>query len=91
MSPSKEAVKLAYEAFEVEKGQNIEVIDIQGISVIADYFMISSGDSVNQVQAMADNVQEELGKAGLVQFCGRISDRKLDSFGLWRCHYPYFP
>ncbi len=64
MSPSKEAVKLAYEALEDKKGQNIEVIDIQGISVIADYFIISSGDSVNQVQAMADNVQEELGKAG---------------------------
>ena len=63
---SQKMVKLAYDALEDKKGKNIEIIDIQGISVIADYFMIADGDSVNQVQAMADNVQEELGKAGFV-------------------------
>ena len=34
------------------------------ISVLADYFLIASGSIKIQVQAMVDNVQEELHKAG---------------------------
>ena len=65
MIQSQNMVQLAYDALEDKKGQNIEVIDIQGsICNRGDYFIIGSGDSINQVQAMADNVQEELGKAG---------------------------
>ena len=47
-----------------KKGQDIKVIDISGISVLADYFIIADGNNKNQVQAMVDNVQEELFKAG---------------------------
>ena len=42
----------------------MRVIDITEVSVIADYFVIASGANANQVQAMADNVQEALGRAG---------------------------
>ena len=34
------------------------------VSVIADYFIIASGSNQNQVQALADNVEETLGRAG---------------------------
>ena len=47
-----------------EKGQNIKVIDIRQVSVMADYFIIADGSNVNQVQAMVDSVEEALGKAG---------------------------
>ena len=40
------------------------VIDIHGVSVLADYFVIADGSNASQVKAMADNVEEELGKAG---------------------------
>ena len=33
-------------------------------SIIADYFIIASGSNRNQVQTMADNVEEVLGRAG---------------------------
>lgn len=59
-----EAVNLAYSALDDKKGIDIKVINIENISVIADYFIITSGSNVNQVKALADNVQEELGKAG---------------------------
>ncbi len=59
-----EAVNLAYSAVDDKKGIDIKVINIENISVIADYFIITSGSNVNQVKALADNVQEELGKAG---------------------------
>ena len=61
---SKEMVKIAYEALSDKKGQDIKIIDIQSVSVLADYFIIADGSNPNQVQAMADNVEEELFKAG---------------------------
>ena len=54
---SKEMVKIAYEALSDKKGQDIKIIDIQPVSVLADYFIIADGSNVNQVQAMADNVE----------------------------------
>ena len=62
---SKEMVKLAYQALSDKKGEDIKIIDIQSVSALADYFMIASGSNRNQVQAMADNVEEVLGKAGV--------------------------
>lgn len=64
MNPSKEMVKLAVKAMEDKKGEDIKIIDIQNVSVLADYFIIAGGANPNQVQAMADNVEEELFKAG---------------------------
>ena len=61
---SKEMVKIAYEALSDKKGQDIKIIDIQLVSVLADYFIIADGSNVNQVQAMADNVEEMLAKVG---------------------------
>jgi len=40
------------------------LIDISAVSVLADYFIIASGTNRNQVQALADNVDETLHKAG---------------------------
>lgn len=59
-----ELVKLAYEAIDEKKGQDIMVIDISEVSSIADYFIIASGMNVRQVQAISDSVTEVLGKNG---------------------------
>ena len=61
---SKEITKLACEALADKKADDIKVIDISEVSSLADYFVIAGGMNRNQVQAMADNVEEELGKAG---------------------------
>ncbi|MDD6071984.1 MAG: RsfS/YbeB/iojap family protein, partial [Clostridiales bacterium] len=57
---SKEMAKIALTALEDKKGTDIKVIDISGVSVMADYFLIASGSNRNQVQALADNVEEKL-------------------------------
>ena len=63
---SKELAKIAYPDVEEKNANDIKVIDISGVSVLADYFIIASGSNRNQVQAMVDNVQEDLyKKAGL--------------------------
>lgn len=62
---AKEIVKTAVSAMEDKKGEQIRIIDISGISVIADYFIIASGNNVNQVQAIADEIQLRLTREGL--------------------------
>ena len=64
MNNSKEMTSLAIKALEDKQGNDIQVIDIREVSVIADYFIIASGSNQNQVQALADNVEETLGRAG---------------------------
>ncbi len=61
---AKELVKIAYNALDDKKGQDICIINIEEISTVADYFIIASGDNRNQVQAIADNVSDELAKVG---------------------------
>lgn len=61
---SKEMAKLAVKALEDKKGEEIRVIDISEVSVLADYFIIASGSNRSQVQALSDNVAETLGRAG---------------------------
>ena len=57
-------VKLAVEALEEKKGEDVKIIDIEGVSVIADYFVLASASNANQTQALVDNVEEKLFKAG---------------------------
>ena len=61
---SKEMAKLAYDALADKKAENIQIIDISKVSVIADYFIIADGSNPNQLQAMQDAVDEALYKAG---------------------------
>ena len=64
MSIEKEMARIACKDIDDKKGQDIKVIDIHNVSVIADYFVIASGTNSNQVQAIVDNVEEQLGRAG---------------------------
>lgn len=64
MEQSKLMARLAYQALDDKKGEDIQVIDISQVSVLADYFIIANGNSESQVRALVDNVEEELSKAG---------------------------
>lgn len=64
MEISKKMTKIVYDALEDKKAEDIRIIDIAGVSVLADYFIIANGTNENQVRAMVDNVQDELFKAG---------------------------
>ena len=62
---SREMAKLACDALAEKKAGGLSVIDIQNISVIADYFIIADGENQNQLEAMRDAVDESLYKAGV--------------------------
>lgn len=61
---SKEKAAIALRALEDKKAEDIRIIDISTVSVLADYFIIANGSNRSQIQALADSVEEKLGKAG---------------------------
>lgn len=61
----KKIAKEAVLALDDKKGEDIKIIDISEVSVIADYFIIASGNNQNQIQRMADEVEERIHKMGL--------------------------
>ncbi len=56
--------KITIEALEDKKAEDIKVIDISQVSVLADYFIIANGSNRSQIQALSDAVEEKLGGAG---------------------------
>ena len=62
---SLEMARLAIDALEDKKAEDIRVIDISEVSVLADYFIIAGGSNRSQIQALSDNVEEKLGRAGM--------------------------
>lgn len=58
-------LKTVIEALEDKKAENIKIIQIGEISSVADYFIITNGTNKSQVQALADNINEKLGKEGV--------------------------
>lgn len=64
MEQAMNMARVAQEALADKKGEDIKVLDISGISVIADYFVIANGTSDSQVQALIEHVDENMHKAG---------------------------
>ena len=61
---AKEMARLAYRALEDKKAVDIKIINIEGVSVLADYFIIANGSNDSQVRALVENVEEKLSKEG---------------------------
>lgn len=57
-----ELTDLCVKAVQEKKGYDIVLLDLRGLSTITDMFIICSGRSNRQVQALADAVKERLGK-----------------------------
>lgn len=67
MSAAEEAIsmaEIAARAASEKLAQDIKVIDVSEQLVITDVFVIASGDTERQVQAVVDEVEDELREAG---------------------------
>ena len=78
MNQALEMARVAYQALDEKKGEDIRVIDISGISVIGDYFFITNGTSDSQVRALVDNVEEKMHKAGY-----ELKEQEGNNSGTW--------
>jgi ribosome-associated protein len=55
-----QAVRLAVEAMQNKKASAISVLDLSGISTFTEYFVVCTGFSTPQVQAICSEVEEQL-------------------------------
>lgn len=78
MNQALEMARVAYQALDEKKGEDIRVIDISGISVIGDYFVITNGTSDSQIRALVDNVEEKMHKAGY-----ELKEQEGNNSGTW--------
>jgi ribosome-associated protein len=60
LKDSREIVEIAAEAAADKLATDIVIIDIGNILAITDYFLIVSGQTNRQVQAIADNIADKL-------------------------------
>ena len=60
-----EALRLALVAFEDKKAFDIVLLDISKVATFASYFLMCSGDSSRQIQAIADEVEKKLKENGI--------------------------
>jgi len=63
LSPLETALAAAA-ALEKVKGTDIQVLRIDSLSILADYFVIGTGSSTTQVRAMAAEVEKQLSEKG---------------------------
>jgi len=63
LDPGKIA-KAAVDIASDKKASDVILLDIRDVTTIADYFVICSGNNTRQIQAIADAIDEELGKQG---------------------------
>ena len=55
-----EKLRIALRAVDDKQAQDIVVLDISGIAAFASYFLLCSGDSSRQIQAIVDEVEFKL-------------------------------
>lgn len=60
----KELIKIAIKVMEDKKAEDIKILDIHEISTMSDYFIIASASNINQVKAIADDIEEKLYEKG---------------------------
>lgn len=54
----------AVEILDGKKARELDVIDISGVSVLADYFIICSGTSTTHIRALADELDFKMAESG---------------------------
>ena len=60
-----DTVKKIVKALDDKKGNDIKVIKIDELTVVADYFVLVTGNSNTHIRALADEVEYQLEEAGL--------------------------
>lgn len=65
MNTINNTLKTIVDALENKKAEEMQLIDIREVSTIADYFVITNGTNMSQIQALADNVEEKLAINGI--------------------------
>ncbi|MEE9202374.1 MAG: ribosome silencing factor [Dehalococcoidia bacterium] len=60
-----DAARLAVEAASQKQAQDILLLDLRGLASFADYFVICSGETRRQIEAIRDEIDQALKQKGL--------------------------
>jgi ribosome-associated protein len=62
---SRQAAFIAANTAEAKKGRGTLILDVGQVTVLADYFVITGAESLTQVRAISDGIEEALEQLGL--------------------------
>ncbi|PWG01023.1 ribosome silencing factor [Levilactobacillus bambusae] len=62
---SKEILEIAVKAADSKRAENIVALNLDGVSLVSDYFLIMDAGSGRQVQAIVDAIKDAEEKAGV--------------------------
>lgn len=65
MAEPRQVAELAAQAAEEKKGIDVVILDVHALTLVADYFVIVSGNTPIQVRAIVEHIQEILKKEGI--------------------------
>ena len=69
VSPQTDAIlREVVEALSSKKGLSLRILDLNGITTVASYFVIVTGTSTTHIKALADAVEDRLRHVGVTAF-----------------------
>lgn len=62
---SKQMLEIAVTAADDKRAENIVALDVQSVSLLADYFVIMNAPSKRQVKAIVDEIEDKMNENGV--------------------------